>query len=144
MKTRLTDIKSIELSIEAQHLWEILTSPSYSKKYMFNCEVESDWKKGSSITWQGNYQGYDAFQKGEILDISPYTLIKYTTFDPNYGFEDIPENYIHITYDIQEFEGYCKLTVINETFDGNKERMGHISEGWKMVLNTIKEICSST
>ena len=131
------------INITPENLWPILTESKYSKEYMFNCAVESDWNIGSSIIWQGNYQGYDAFQKGEILDIKPFELIKYSTFDPNFGLEDKPENYIHVSYLIKEMDSKTELTIVNETFDGNEERMGHINQGWEMVIAKMKEVAES-
>lgn len=33
-----------------------------------------------------------------------------------------------------------QLTIINETFDGNKERLAHIRQGWEMVMAEMKRI----
>jgi uncharacterized protein YndB with AHSA1/START domain len=141
MDQHLKSQQAVSLNTTPMHLWEILTQGAYSKQYMYNCVVESDWQVGSPITWKGHYQGYDAFQKGEILEITPLQRIKFTTFDPNYGMEDIPKNYIHVTYQIASTEeSTTQLIVTNETFDGNDERMQHINDGWKAVLAKIEEI----
>jgi len=140
MAKKQTSEKNIIINIDPENLWNILTKSKYTKEYMFNCSVNSDWKKGSQITWEGNYQGYQAFQKGEIIDVKPFELIKYSTFDPNFGLEDIPENYIHVSYLLKAIDGQTELTIVNETFDGNEERMGHINQGWDMVIEKIKEV----
>jgi len=140
MNKKLKTQKSIEIDAGIEKLWSILTESKYTKEYMFNCSVESDWNKGSSITWKGNYQGYEAFQKGSILDIEQNSKIKYSTFDPNFGLEDIPENHIHVTYELTEKNGKIQLTITNETFDGNEERMNHINQGWEMVIGKLKEL----
>lgn len=140
MSKILKTVQTVMLSVSPEQLWPVLTQSQYSKQYMFNCAVNSDWKIGSSITWEGNYQGYEAFQKGEILDIQEPQKIKFTTFDPNYGIEDIPENYIHVTYLVRPEGNQTEFTVINETFDGNDKRSAHIKAGWKSVLEKIKEI----
>lgn len=108
---------------------------------MFNCEVESEWKVGSEIIWQGNYQGYDAYQKGEILAIQHHQNIKYSTFDPNFGLEDVPSNYIHVSYHLVAVQpNEVELTVTNETFDGDTKRMEHIQQGWNTVLPLIQRV----
>ena len=139
----LSSEKSVLINSSAQRLWDILTKSEYTKEYMFNCSVDSDWKIGSPIIWQGNYQGYQAYQKGEILDINPFRLIKYSTFDPNFGLEDKPENYIHVSYLLKEKDNQTELIIINETFDENEERMGHINQGWEMVIGKIKEVAET-
>ena len=110
---------------------------------MFNCSVETDWIEGSNIIWQGNYQGYQAFQKGKIITVKPYELIKYSTFDPSIGLSDIAENYINVTYEINESNGQSTLTIINNTFDGNKERMKHIIQGWELVTEQMKTLINT-
>ncbi|CAM1363302.1 SRPBCC domain-containing protein [Tenacibaculum xiamenense] len=141
---KLKTFKNIEIETEIKKVWNVLTLSKYTKEYMFNCTVESEWKKGSPITWQGNYQGYEAFQKGIVLEFIPYSKIKYSTFDPNFGLEDIPDNYIHVTYELVEKNDKIQLTITNETFDGNKERMNHINQGWEMVIQKLKEVAEKS
>jgi uncharacterized protein YndB with AHSA1/START domain len=140
MDNKQTSEKKILINCDVKTLWSVLTESKYTKVYMFNCTVSSDWKIGNPIIWEGNYQGYQAYQKGEILDIKPFELIKYSTFDPNFGLEDKPENYIHISYILKGNGNETELTIINETFDGNSERMNHINQGWEMVVSNIKEV----
>ncbi|MCJ8318731.1 MAG: SRPBCC domain-containing protein [Colwellia sp.] len=139
MKKLSTEVQ-VEFAINVKSLWDVLTQTRFTQAYMFNCSAESDWVKGSVITWQGNYQGYQAFQKGEILAIKPYELIKYSTFDPNFGLSDIADNYIHVTYLIEEREGKAILTIINDTFDGNEERMKHVIQGWQIVIEQMEKV----
>ena len=121
----------------AASLWKVLTDPEITPKYMYNCVVQSTWQVGDAIIWQGEYQGYKAYQKGIILAKETHKMLKYTTFDPNYGMEDIPENYIHITYQLQENGSGTLLHIKNETFDGRKERAEEIRNGWEEVLEKI-------
>jgi uncharacterized protein YndB with AHSA1/START domain len=136
---QLKSEKSIILNTDPKSLWKVLTEPRFTKEYMFNCEVKLDWKKGSSITWKGKFEGYEAYQKGEILDIVTMERIKYSTLDPNFGLEDKSENYIHVSYFLKELGNGTELTIVNETFDGNEERIDHINQGWEMVINKLKE-----
>lgn len=132
--------KSIRIQTTAQKLWEVLTQPEFTKQYMFNCTVDSNWKQGSPITWQGEFNGYKAFQKGEIIQVDKEKTVTYSTFDPNFGLEDIPKNYIHVTYELEEDNNAILLSISNETFDGNSERMEHINQGWEMVIGQIKTV----
>lgn len=136
--------KSILIQTTPKKLWDVLTQSEYTKQYMFNCSVESDWKVGCPIIWQGNFNGYDAFQKGEIIEIEEGKRVTYSTFDPNFGLDDIPENYIRVTYDLKDNDNQTQLTIHNETFDGNEERMGHINQGWDIVIGKIKEVAEQS
>lgn len=132
--------KQIEITTTADHLWKVLTEPEYTQSYMFNCAVESSWELGSSVIWEGEFEGYKAYQKGEVIKIVPGQQVTYSTFDPNQGLADVPENYIHVTYTIHTINNECQLTITNETFDDNPERMSHIKKGWDMVLDAIKRV----
>lgn len=135
-----TQIQAL-LPTSPEKLWTILTDSKYTKQYMFNCAVKSNWKVGAPIIWEGHYQGYDAYQTGVILANEPLSLLKYSTFDPNYGMEDKPENYIHVSYLLEPKGKQTQLTIVNDTFDGNKERISHIREGWEMVAAEIEKLC---
>lgn len=132
--------QSIRIDASPTQLWEVLTNPDYTEQYMYNCRVNTDWELGSEITWKGNFRGYNAFQKGEVVEYEPMSHLKYTTFDPNYGLPDEPENYIHVGYHVHKSGDGSLLTVDNETFDGDKKRLAHIKQGWETVLNGIKEV----
>lgn len=143
MPTALTSTKSLVIDAPLAKVWKALTLPVYSKKYMFNCEVITSWEIGSSIEWKGNYEGYDAHQIGKVIEFEPMSRIKYSTFDPNFGLKDLPENYIHVTYELQVVHHTVHLSITNSTFDGNKERMGHVLEGWSLIMEKIKTTAES-
>ena len=72
MENKLFVTNSITIDAPAEKVWDILTNPRQTKKYMFGCETVSDWKQGSSLLWKGNYEGKEmVFVKGDIVDIDP-------------------------------------------------------------------------
>jgi len=123
------------------HLWEVLTQPQWTEKYMYNCRVLSTLEIGSSIAWRGTFQGTEMFLKGKVLAIKPHGLLKYSIVDPALYDDENPANYVHITYDIRPQNGKLLLTVINETFDGDEERMSHIVSGWEGFIFPGIEAC---
>ena len=48
---------TITINAPASKVWDALTNPEQTKKYMFGCETVSDWRKGSPLLWKGNYEG---------------------------------------------------------------------------------------
>src|SRR5256885_2077621 len=94
---------TILMNASVARVWDILTNPAETKKYMFGCETVSGWKPGSPLLWQGEYEGRPmVFVKGYVVSISPGNHLAYTVFDPNSTMEDIPENYLTVTYDLAE------------------------------------------
>lgn len=103
---------SITISAPPAKIWDALTNPEQTKKYMFGCETVSDWKPGSPLLWRGNYEGQEmVFVKGNIVSMEPEKLLAYTTFDPNSTIEDIPANYLTVNYDLSVQNGETLLTV---------------------------------
>ena len=63
-----------------------------------------------------------------------------TTFDPNSGMADIPENYVRLTYEVNELEEGTLLRIIQGDFsnaeDGEK-RYKESESGWKEMIIPI-------
>jgi len=142
---------NITINAPAKKVWDVLTNPEQTKKYMFGCETVSDWKPGSSLDWKGSYEGKEIiFVKGNIVDIGPEKFLAYTTIDPNNAaMEDKPENYLTVTYDLQEENGQTILTVTqgdyNKVAEGEKryKEASNNGEGWNPILVEIKKIAES-
>ena len=142
---------SITINAPASKVWDVLTNPDQTKKYMFGCETVSDWKQGSTLEWKGNYEGKEmVFVKGKIADIKPGKFLAYTTIDPNNAaMEDIPENYLTVTYDLKEENGQTIFTVTqgdyNKVADGEKryKEAYNNGEGWNPILVEIKKIAEA-
>lgn len=141
MKEVLKSVNSVNLPVTVEKLWEVLTQPEWTEKYMYNCRVISDLKPGSSMDWVGNFQEQNVHLIGEVLESEPPFMLKYSTIDPDYMDATVLENFIHITYLVRTQNKGVLLTVVNETFDGDEERMKHIVDGWeKLVFPTLKKI----
>ncbi|MBL7856117.1 MAG: SRPBCC domain-containing protein [Cyclobacteriaceae bacterium] len=128
-------------------VWDALTNPEQTKKYMFGCETVSDWKEGSPLLWRGHYEGKEmVFVKGHIVQIVPPIRLVYTTFDPHSIYADIPENYLTVTYTLEEDHGHTILTVTQGDFtlvEGGEKRYQDASnggEGWNPILAEIKKL----
>ena len=136
----------ISINAPIDKVWDTLTDPEQTKKYMFGCETVSDWKPGSSLLWRANYEGKEmVFVKGNIIAIRPPTLLTYTVIDPNAGMPDIPDNYLNVTYQLSEQDGTTTLTVSQDGFekaaDGEKryKDVYNNGDGWNPILVEIKK-----
>src|SRR5687768_7727535 len=119
METKRAVKNSITIKASAAQVWDTLTNPSKTQIYMFGCEATSDWKKGSPLTWKMVREGKDFIPvKGTILDIDPPRLLRYTVIDPHASYPDIPENYLNVTYQLEEKNGQTLFTVTQDGFEG--------------------------
>lgn len=137
---------SIEIDAPAEKVWDALINPEWTKKYMFNCAVESDWKPGSPVLWKMEHEGQVIVPvKGAVEDIEPGRKLKYSVIDPNMGIEDIPENYLHVTYLLKGDKDRSTLTVIQDGYEHAARGAERYDEavkagGWSSILQMIKEL----
>jgi uncharacterized protein YndB with AHSA1/START domain len=137
---------TVRINAPIAKVWEALTEPSWTKKYMFNCAVESDWKVGSPVLWKMQHEGQEIIPvKGYVEEILPGRFIKYSVIDPSMGIPDIPENYLHVTYALSETEGQTELNVIQDGYDHAAKGEERYQEavkggGWSSILAVIKEL----
>lgn len=138
---------SINIQAPAAKVWDALTNPEQTKKYMFGCAALSDWTVGSPMIWKGNFNGVELIAvKGSVTGIRPGQFLAYTTIDPNSSIADIPENYVTVTYTLTEKDGHTLLEVTQGDFatvaDGEKRytETYNNGEGWNPILVEIKKL----
>lgn len=141
---------NILINVNLSKVWDALVNPEQTKQYMFGCKTVSDFKIGSPLLWQANYEEKDViFVKGIILDIEPNRLLKYTVIDPNASMADSPENYLNVTYQLEQQNGLTNLTVFQDGIEGaadGDKRFKDIQnngEGWNPILVAIKKLVES-
>jgi uncharacterized protein YndB with AHSA1/START domain len=123
-------------------VWEVLTEPEHTKKYMFGCELISDWTPGSPLIWRGAADGI-VYVKGNLISLDEEKLFEFTVFDPNAGIEDVPANYSTVIIELIPGDGFTTLIVTQGDFAGmadGENRFLSAEAGWDMVLPKIKEM----
>lgn len=99
--------------------------------------VTSDWKEGSAINYEGEYQGKKYHEKGIIKKLDPGKTFESTYLSSDK--EDKPGNYKLVTYKITEKEGKSVVTLTQDNNASEKEKE-HSTSNWKMVLKKLKEV----
>ena len=146
MNEQLIIKSQITINAPAQKVWNALINPDLTKKYMFGCEVISNFKVGSPILWQGLVDDKEVvFVKGNIVGIEPEKYLAYTTFDPNSKIQDIPENYLTVAYRLAYQDGGTSLSVTHGDFntvaEGKKRYQDTMDGGgWESILQAIKNL----
>ena len=145
--SQLTIVSSIICNAPKATVWNALTNPEQTPKYMFGCEAISDWTPGSPLIWRMEWEGKELIAvKGHIVRIEPETRLDYTVFDPQSTIEDIPENYLTVTYELIETDGKTQLIVTqgdyNTVAEGERRYQESYNggEGWNPILIQIKEL----
>ena len=134
-------IASASVNIEASpaDVWHALTDPAMIRQYFFGTTVTSDWKVGSPITWQGEWQGKPYADKGVILQLRPRKLLQFTHFSPLAGLADVPENTHTVTIRLTN-GGTCTHVFLSQDHNPTEEARDHAQQNWQTMLAALKEL----
>ena len=142
MDRKLVAKASTTIQAPATKVWEALVTPTTIKQYMFGTTVTSDFKKGSPITWKGEWEGKKYEDKGVILDLQPKKKLAYSHFSPLAGLPDKPENYHNVTIDLADQGSKTGVTLSQDNNANEKERE-HSQKNWQMMLDGLKKLMES-
>jgi len=92
MDKNLIASSNINIQSTPEKVWDVLTNTVEIKKYLFGSEVITDWKIGSPIVFQGEYDGQKYKDKGNVIENKKNELLKYDYWNGFSGLEDKPDN----------------------------------------------------
>jgi uncharacterized protein YndB with AHSA1/START domain len=139
MNGNLTLSVSTLVNSRASKVWEALTDPNKVRQYLFGTNMKTDWKEGSTISYEGEYEGKTYQDKGVVKKFRPEQELQTTYWSSMSGKEDSPENYNTLTYILEKEGSGIRLTVMQDNINSEKEKE-HLKENWNKVLAKIKEI----
>jgi hypothetical protein len=100
----------------APKIWDVLTNPEKIKVYLYGSNVITDWKVGSQILFTRNRLYPKApiskkliVDKGRILAVEKERLLEFSFYSSMEGYEDIPENYSIVSYEIRRHDHSFRL-----------------------------------
>jgi uncharacterized protein YndB with AHSA1/START domain len=125
------------------NVWEVMTNPEKIKMYLYGTETITDWKVGSTIVFQGAYEGATYKDKGNVLENKTGSKLKYNYWSGFSGLPDEPDNYSIITYDIEKVgDSVVMLSWTQEGF-ATIEGHQHMEKGLMAMLEKIKDIAEN-
>ncbi|NOT76261.1 MAG: hypothetical protein HOP08_15140 [Cyclobacteriaceae bacterium] len=136
--------KSIDIKGLPSEVWDALTNPAKTKKYFFNCEVHSDWKPGSPITFKGRMFWIIPIEmKGEIIKVEKDKLLKYSLHNKAKGSNEATTS--TVTDSMTYHNGITTLSVSDDVGNGEgaQERYDKSVKGWDKVLHGLKKLVES-
>lgn len=131
--------KSVVIDSNIGRVWKVLTDPELIKEYLYGTETITDWKTGSEIVFQGEYQGHKYRDHGKILTNTHEKEISYSYWSGFSGLEDKPENYSTVTYRLISIQGKTELTWQQKGY-ADSEKQKHSEIGLPALLEQIKLI----
>jgi uncharacterized protein YndB with AHSA1/START domain len=104
--------------------------------------VVTDWKEGSPIVWQGEWQGKAYQDKGTILKIDQQRVLQYSHFSPLSGQPDVPESYHTVTIELSGTGGRTNVSLSQDNNATEQDRE-HSEKNWQMMLEGLKKLLES-
>ena len=130
---------SVNINAPVSKVWQALVDPALIKQYLFGTDAESDWKKGSSIIYNGVWQGKPYTDKGIIVEIIPEKLLHTTYYSPLSGKEDKPENYNNVITELKSGNDFTTVTISQDNIKDEAE-LKHMEQNWGTVLDGMKKL----
>ena len=116
-----------------EKLWHALTDGDFTERYWFGHRIASDWKVGSRYRFTHPSR---PSPEGKVLISDPPKKLAYTW---EACAEELKEERTsRVTFDIEPRGKVVKLTVIHDNLDERGKTLRGISEGWPMVLASLK------
>lgn len=143
--TQPTAQVSKTIAAPANDVWEALTKPHIIKTYMFGADVQSDWKVGSPIRIEGEYNGKAYQDKGEIRSFEPGRRLSYTHWSQQSGDPDTPDNYHVVTYELEPAgDGKTRVTLTQsnlngEVKDSDLKMRPEFEKTWASILDGLEK-----
>jgi uncharacterized protein YndB with AHSA1/START domain len=131
--------KEITIKAPIARVWEALVSPEIIKEYLYGTTVISDWKKGSSIRFTGEWEGTPYEDKGTILSFQEQKVFEYSYWSSFSGIEDVPSNYAIVKFEIQQMGEYTQL-VLTQRNSPTPQMQEHSDKSWGEILLHITRI----
>jgi uncharacterized protein YndB with AHSA1/START domain len=134
---------SVTVDAPVSKVWSALVEPDTIRQYMMGANVVTDWQEGSSIVWEGEWEGKAYRDKGTIVRNEPERLLQYSHFSPLSGEPDVPENYHMVTIALSDEGAGTKVTLTQDNND-SAEAQAHSEKNWTGMLEGLKKIVKSS
>jgi DNA-binding transcriptional ArsR family regulator/uncharacterized protein YndB with AHSA1/START domain len=136
-----------------EQLWNALTNPAFTKRY-WDMEFVTDWKPGSHMIWKHKDVVLDDPAQ-VVVEADPFTRLSYTwhtmtaEFAKHVGIdaatiadlaEETRKQRSKATFEIEDMDGKCKLTVVHDDFPTDSTMLRMVSTGWPAVISSLKTL----
>lgn len=140
MLLNLSVSRSVNIKATTDQVWKALTEPSMIKLYLYGTNTTTNWKVGSPIVFEGEYQGHKYRDHGTIKENIPGKKISYSYWSGFSGLEDKPENHSTVTYELNPLgNGETKLTWTQHGY-ASEQNHKHSADGMDAFLLSVKQV----
>lgn len=145
-----TVVQSIRIAAKPRSVWDALTDPDAGEKWR-NARFKTDWRPGSAIEIEAIIANARYRDKGQVIQIEPPSLLRYTYWSRVSGLPDVPESYSSITMALEAADAGTVLTVTQQVPPsplrrgkgweiGEESGWKHVAFYWRVTLPILKRI----
>ena len=138
MQTQFKTQLQATLNAPLEKVWEALTNPEIVKQYFFGTELLTDWKVGSPIVFQGEWEGQKYTDKGEVLEYEHNKKLLYSYLSSWSEKEDLPENYLCVGYEVKADGTNTSLSIHQSNYD--EESAKHSEGNWAALVTELRKV----
>ena len=119
-------------------VWDALSRPEIVSSYFFGSQLITTWEIGSSICFKGEWEGKPYEDKGIVFDYKPNKLLSFSYLSSWSQLPDSPENYLQITYHVNEVSEGTELMISQTNYD--EEKAKHSEGNWSAIMESMKKL----
>jgi uncharacterized protein YndB with AHSA1/START domain len=125
---------SVHVAEPPQRVWAELVHPG--ARWMLGANIETDYRPGSPITFEGHFFGRVFADKGEVIAVDRPRLLHFSHFSPMDDLADDPANYHDIRITLEPDDAGTLVTVHQRNIH-SAERAARSEGHWKDALATL-------
>lgn len=138
LDTRPAQIYTVFIRAPQTKVWDAITNPEFTYKYLYDSVPNTTWKPGSRLLWTQHGSGKDQVD-GEVIEYDRPNRLVFSwivKYDPSLT----PEGPSRVTYELSEEQGLTKVTVIHDDFPSNSKVYDNVAGGWPYILSGLKTL----
>ncbi|MBL0101429.1 MAG: SRPBCC domain-containing protein [Saprospiraceae bacterium] len=141
MQNRFESIYTTEIPVDLKKVWDGLTNSSLVKQYFFDTDMITDWIPGNPIIFRGAWEGKSYEDKGIVLEYKPLEKLSYSYLSNWSGKEDLPENYLKVTYEVWPVTLGTKITITQTNYDADTAK--HSESNWELLITSMAKLLAA-
>ncbi|MFC4559017.1 SRPBCC family protein [Virgibacillus kekensis] len=124
-----------------EKVWDVLTQREFTKQYFFGQNINSDWERGSTVTF--TMGDGDTAVVGKVLEVNRPEHLSYTWTVPG---DDTPrENPTYVIFKLKQVKSEVKLTLWHKSLvptdiTEREDTFYGLNNGWPAILSNLKTL----
>jgi uncharacterized protein YndB with AHSA1/START domain/DNA-binding transcriptional ArsR family regulator len=138
LDTRPAQVYTVFIRAPQAKVWDAVTKPEFTHRYLYGSEPNTTWKPGSRLLWTEHGTGHELVD-GEVIEFDKPNRLVYSwivKYDP----ELTDEGPSRVTFELSEKDGLTKVTTIHDDFPSGSKVYDNVAGGWPYILSGLKTL----